>query len=261
MKALARSSYRAATNCSGWARSDRQQPAAEGLLRPAIPLGTAQTYSDSILQGWAKARSAVPTVFVTPHFRGGIVRRLWGSVGTRLRRFALPYDGGARSPTGITSFAIIDNAGFLPDRAGISREVIPARQTARIMLVIPAPRRGVLVRRLMRGAGCGACGGLSGNGERRQGRDPEPVWGRRSLMHLGRPVASNRPHYDGCGVTAVWAPGHALFSEGPGGLARRSPEGEGGSGEGSASNRGAVSALCLGARKRRDERTLRRALM
>src|SRR5579872_1532694 len=56
-EALARSSYGAATNCSGWARSDRQLPAAECTPRQAIPLRTTTRYTMALLQGWAKARS------------------------------------------------------------------------------------------------------------------------------------------------------------------------------------------------------------
>src|SRR5262249_24755312 len=35
--------------------------AADGYPRQSIPFGTPQRYSASLLQGWAKARSAVPT--------------------------------------------------------------------------------------------------------------------------------------------------------------------------------------------------------
>jgi len=40
MKVLTRSRYGAATNCSGWARSDRQRPVAGCKPRQAIPHGT-----------------------------------------------------------------------------------------------------------------------------------------------------------------------------------------------------------------------------
>src|SRR5579872_5212778 len=60
-EALARSSYGAATNCSGWARSDRQLPAAECTPRQAIPLRTTTRYTMALLQGWAKR--SVPALF------------------------------------------------------------------------------------------------------------------------------------------------------------------------------------------------------
>src|SRR5277367_1496933 len=54
MKVLARSRYGAATNCSGWARSDHQRPAADCSPRQAIPHGTRRQYPIALLQGWAK---------------------------------------------------------------------------------------------------------------------------------------------------------------------------------------------------------------
>src|SRR5690349_6564175 len=78
-EALARSSYGAATNCSGWARSDRQLPAAECTPRQAIALRTTTRYTMALLQGWAKR--SMPT-------RPFIPRQDF--VGTALRAFAHP---------------------------------------------------------------------------------------------------------------------------------------------------------------------------
>src|SRR5579872_3818546 len=68
-EALARSSYGAATNCSGWARSDRQLPAAECTPRQAIPLRTTTRYTMALLQGWAKAHRSDDGAQAMPRMR------------------------------------------------------------------------------------------------------------------------------------------------------------------------------------------------